>query len=161
MFQYLIPSELFPSILRQTTFPPITQVETFAKIYIDSLLTVTHVCRDWRFYALNSPSLWTYIVPMRKHRGFMLECICRAANAPLRITYDSHAKPDFGEGGIKPRWDRVVDFQVIAAPCFFDGFSSHFEKPWDSLESMFLSSSGDVDFTRIRLRDSSDSGSVS
>lgn len=111
---------------------------------------VTHVCRDWRYIALNCPSLWSHIVPYSQ--SYASTCLERAGSLPLRLQWDDvHREPQLSYGDIAPYISRISHMSMKCPFSDHSRFSDYFHsaKPWSSLESLTLAVDADNELVPV------------
>ena len=112
-------------------------------------ITVTQVCRAWRFAAISSKLLWSLIYPSNER--IVSTCVFRAGLAPLRIRWMKLDKdPDLRT--IKPYAHRVVDVYLSLGFGPMESFFSEFQGIWDKLVNLSLVSAVAHDASGTRRR---------
>lgn len=89
---YIIFVEHFQSYREKLKTQPL---DTIAPrfVYKDGGLGVTHVCRFWRYVALNYPALWNLIHVPSYHKDQVQEYLIRSGDGPLTLHFTVMHRP--------------------------------------------------------------------
>lgn len=81
-----------------------------------SWMVVMHVCQVWRNTGLNSPSLWSWV--QLQSIPYVLACLERSKDVPLRIYHDQLAGMDLGQyvKMLRPHVGRMLDLDFKFSP---------------------------------------------
>ncbi|TFY65541.1 hypothetical protein EVG20_g5545 [Dentipellis fragilis] len=100
-------------------------------------VVVTHVCRQWRHMAINTPSLWCHL-PLDIGRHWMEAVVERAKPVPLRLTLNTARKVVKPSLCIPQRLRNIRTITIMAEMYQMAKLLSNLTKPAPALETAFL-----------------------